>query len=65
MSADDFAATFTFGRDGKPLYVPGPSEPPDLVHARFAQLRRHLGLERVDHLPGAVESGNTTANNSN
>ncbi len=51
VSADDSTATFTFGRDGKPFYLPGLSEPPTLVHARFARLQRYLDTEKIESLP--------------
>jgi hypothetical protein len=37
--------TFQFGRDGKPVYAPGPFETPAQVRLRLEQLRRRLGNE--------------------
>lgn len=36
-------ATFTFGHQGKPYYVPGPTEAPQLVRRRFEHLTERLG----------------------
>ena len=35
--------TFTFGRDGKPLYLAGPLDAPAVVERRLAQLTERLG----------------------
>jgi hypothetical protein len=43
VSAETCDAAFTFGRDGKPVYIPGPSETAFLVRQRVAQLQKHLG----------------------
>jgi len=43
VSADASEASFRFGRDGKPVYVPGPTETAPLVRQRIEQLRKHLG----------------------
>jgi hypothetical protein len=40
-------AVFRFGRDGKPLYVPGLQEDPALVYSRLAHLRRTLGDNEI------------------
>jgi hypothetical protein len=40
-SACDVA--FRFGRDGKPFYLPGPTESPSLIRRRLEQLQRGLG----------------------
>jgi len=42
-SADACDASFVFGYEGKPLYVPGPSETPAKIRQRLEQLRRTLG----------------------
>ena len=42
-SADACDATFVFGYEGKPLYVPGPSETPAKIRQRLEQLHRTLG----------------------
>jgi hypothetical protein len=36
-------AEFTFGSEGKPFYIPGPSESPTQIRRRFEQLRQRLG----------------------
>ncbi len=64
VNADDSTTAFTFGRNGKPFYVPGPSDPPNLVHARFAQLRRYLGTETIAPAP-TDEAGDTAVGKSN
>jgi hypothetical protein len=43
MSADACDATFQFGRDGKPCYIPGPSDTAPLIQRRIAQLQKSLG----------------------
>jgi hypothetical protein len=47
MLGDVNAATcdveFRFGRDGEPVYMPGPTEPPSLVRRRLEHMRRILG----------------------
>ena len=43
VSADASDALFRFGRDGKPVYIPGPSESAHLIRRRIEQLRQHLG----------------------
>lgn len=42
-SADACDATFSFGYEGKPLYVPGPDDTPAEIRRRLAQLSRRLG----------------------
>jgi hypothetical protein len=43
VSADASDAGFRFGRDGKPVYIPGPTETAPLIRRRIAQLQKHLG----------------------
>jgi hypothetical protein len=43
VSADASEAAFRFGRDGKPVYIPGPMDTAPLVRQRVEQLRKHLG----------------------
>jgi hypothetical protein len=45
VSADESKADFPFGRDGKPLYIPGPYEGPSLIRRRIEQLQKHLGSD--------------------
>ena len=43
VSADASDAVFRFGRDGKPVYIPGPNETPHLIQRRIEQLQKYLG----------------------
>ena len=43
VSADASDAVFRFGRDGKPVYIPGPSETAPLIRRRIGQLQKYLG----------------------
>ncbi|HXO70394.1 MAG TPA: hypothetical protein VN838_15635 [Bradyrhizobium sp.] len=43
VSADESEAHFPFGRDGKPVYIPGPFESATVVRRRVEQLQKHLG----------------------
>jgi hypothetical protein len=43
VDADACDATFQFGREGKPFYIPGPTESPGQVKLRIQQLRNRLG----------------------
>jgi hypothetical protein len=43
VSADASDAVFRFGRDGKPVYIPGPNDDGPLIQRRVAQLRKYLG----------------------
>jgi hypothetical protein len=43
VSADASEAIFQFGRDGKPCYIPGPSDTAPLIQRRIAQLQKYLG----------------------
>jgi hypothetical protein len=43
VSADASDAVFRFGRDGKPVYIPGPSESAPLIRRRIALLQKYLG----------------------
>jgi hypothetical protein len=43
VSADASDAVFRFGRDGKPVYIPGPSDTAPLIQRRVAQLQKYLG----------------------
>jgi hypothetical protein len=43
VSADASDAVFRFGRDGKPVYIPGPNEDQPLIRRRIAQLEKYLG----------------------
>jgi len=48
VAADECAVAFEFGVDGRPLYIPGPDEPPTLTRRRTEQLRRALGEDGFD-----------------
>src|SRR6202012_1498962 len=43
IAADDSTAEFTFGVDGKPVYIPGPDDTPRQIRQRVARLRSLLG----------------------
>jgi hypothetical protein len=43
VSAEASDAVFRFGRDGKPVYIPGPTDAPHLIQLRTEQLLKHLG----------------------
>ncbi len=43
ISADDSIAEFTFGVDGKPVYIPSPEDTPRQIRQRVERLRRALG----------------------
>ena len=43
VSADASDAVFQFGSDGKPVYIPGPSETAPLIRRRIGQLQKYLG----------------------
>jgi hypothetical protein len=45
VSADASDAVFRFGRDGKPVYIPGPNDTVHLIQRRIEQLRKSLGDE--------------------
>jgi hypothetical protein len=46
VSTDSCDMAFQFGRDGKPFYVPGPSESPMQIRRRIEQLRARFGETR-------------------
>ncbi len=43
VSVDASEAVFRFGRDGKPVYIPGPNDTVPLIQRRIAHLQKHLG----------------------
>jgi hypothetical protein len=43
VSADANEAVFRFGRDGTPVYIPGPNDTVPLIQRRIEQLQKHLG----------------------
>ena len=43
VNADASEAAFQFGRDGKPVYIPGPNDTNSLIRRRIAQLQKCLG----------------------
>jgi hypothetical protein len=43
VSADASDVVFRFGRDGKPVYIAGPSDTASLVRRRIDQLQKNLG----------------------
>ena len=46
-------ASFQFGYEGKPLYVPGPTETPALVRSRIELLRKRFGDDGFESLTAA------------
>jgi hypothetical protein len=50
VNAEASDATFRFGRDGRPCYMPGPSESPSLIRSRLGQLQQRFGAEGFDFL---------------
>jgi hypothetical protein len=50
VSADSCEVTFQFGRDGKPCYVPGPSESPMQIRRRMEQFRARSGEQGFDSI---------------
>jgi hypothetical protein len=55
-SADASDATFTFGLEGRPVYVPGPDEPPSKTRQRLETLRRHLGDDGFELMDALAEA---------
>jgi hypothetical protein len=53
VSADASDAVFRFGRDGKPMYIPGPSDTAPLIQRRMEQLQKHLGDDGLDFVTAA------------
>jgi len=43
VSVDASDAVFRFGRDGKPVYIPGPYDTAPLIRRRIARLQKFLG----------------------
>jgi hypothetical protein len=49
-AAEACDVVFHFGREGKPLYMPGPGETPAQVRRRLEHLRRHRGDDGFDSI---------------
>lgn len=47
VRAEDSDAAFQFGCEGKPLYMPGPTDTPALIRWRTEQLQKYLGRDRL------------------
>jgi hypothetical protein len=43
VSVDTSDAVFRFGRDGKPVYIPGPNDTVHLIQRRIEQLQKYVG----------------------
>src|SRR5260370_1118660 len=43
VSADASDAVLRFGRDGKPVYIPGPYDSDPLIQRRIQHLQKYLG----------------------
>ena len=50
INADECLQPFTFGKDGKPLYIQGPNDSPDFAALVMAQLRRSCGPEGYHYI---------------
>jgi hypothetical protein len=50
LEPDACSNTFTFGKDGKPLYVPGPLDTPARIRAVNLALENHLGGDGSNRL---------------
>ena len=48
VAADACDVAFKFGHEGRPFYVPGPTESPTQIRRRIDRLRRHLGDDGFD-----------------
>jgi hypothetical protein len=53
VNAEACDVVFQFGRDGKPCYMPGPSESSSQIRLRLEQLRKRLGQEGFDFMAAA------------
>lgn len=52
VDANACAKTFTFGKDGRPFYVPGPTETRAQIRQRFGHLVNRLGEDGFDYRGG-------------
>jgi hypothetical protein len=43
VSPEASDAVFQFGRDGRPVYIPGPNDTAPLIRRRIEQLQKYLG----------------------
>jgi hypothetical protein len=48
VDCDASDAAFLFGREGQPLYVPGPRESPAQIRHRIEQLRSNIDVEKFE-----------------
>lgn len=48
VDADASDAVFEFGREGKPVYIPGPGDTAPIIRRRMAQLQNQLGDDGLD-----------------
>ncbi len=53
VAADACDVQFQFGHEGKPLYVPGPTESPTQIRRRLESLRRKLGADGFHYIAPA------------
>jgi hypothetical protein len=53
VSSDDCEVPFRFGYEGKPLYIPGPTETKTQIRRRMDQLRRRVGEDGFDFIVAA------------
>lgn len=55
VSADSSDAVFSFGREGRPAYIPGPGESASQIRRRVERLRRKLGEGGFDYMPAEFD----------
>lgn len=55
VNADECTAEFRFGRDGKPVYMSGPSESPRQVRRRLEQFEERFGNAGSDFVADASD----------
>jgi hypothetical protein len=49
VNADACSETFVFGHEGRPLYIPGPTETSAQIRQRLTRLRAHFGEDGFDY----------------
>ena len=61
IDASSCTEQFTFGKDGKPFFIPGPNDSPAKCQRIIAQLQQHAGPDGSDYIvqlsPDDLESG--------
>jgi|GEM_PF-5904026 hypothetical protein len=65
IDADECREVFTYGHQGRPLFVQGPDDDPETCQRILATLRRNLGEDGFDYqLAGTMEPGMVIAMDS-